>query len=65
MEPSAFLTDKHLYVTFQDNTALVKGVYVACIFQAWSYDHAAHDQRLPQLRFAHDSWPERFQFQGR
>jgi hypothetical protein len=61
MEPSAFLTDKHLYFTFQDDATLVKGVCVARILETCAYFHTRHDQILPQLRFAHDPWSELFQ----
>ena len=46
------ITDKHFYSTLQNNTALVKGMFMPSIFLVRTYFHAHHYQVITDFRLA-------------
>lgn len=57
-QESAFVTNEHLDPAFEDKPALIKGVFVPCIFPPRGDFHADHDQIRAYFRDALDPRPE-------
>lgn len=60
----SLLADKHLDLSGDDQTTLVKGMFMAGIFLAGCYIHAYHYQTVAYFRLAHNARSKRLQLQG-